>query len=267
MVIDFHTHAFPDALAPRAIPQLAARADIEPETDGTVSSLLSRMDEWGIDRAVICNIATNARQMDNVNRFADETNQTYGNRLTALWSVHPDAKSALATLERAKAAGVPGIKLHPDYMGYDFDDPVYDPILDLCSQLGLFVIIHAGFDVLSPEHIHATAVMIKKRLSEYPHLDLVAAHFGNNRHWDEAEHELVGSNVYFDTSLGCVYDLPRETARRMILAHDENRVLFGTDCPWSAGDRALRYLESLDLPSAYMDRILSGNAARLLHLE
>lgn len=147
MVIDFHTHAFPDALAPRAISQLAERADIKPETDGTVSSFLSRMDDWGIDRAVVCNIATNARQMDNVNRFADETNKTHGDRLTALWSVHPDAETALDTLEQAKAAGVPGIKLHPDYMGYDFDDPVYDPTLDLCSQLGLFIIIHAGFDV------------------------------------------------------------------------------------------------------------------------
>lgn len=266
MIIDFHTHAFPDALAPKAIPLLAERASIEPETDGTVSSLISRMDEWRIDRAVVCNIATNPRQMDNVNRFADETNLLHGDRLTALWSVHPDAPTSLETLERAKSAGVPGIKLHPDYMGYDFDHPVYDPILDFCEQLGLFVIIHAGFDVLSPEHVHATAPMIRKRLSEYPHLDLVAAHFGNNRYWADAERDLVGSNVYFDTSLGCVYDLPADAARRMILAHDEGHVLFGTDCPWSTGDSALRYLESLRLPSDRMDAILSGNAARLLHL-
>ena len=46
MLIDFHTHAFPDKLAPRAIGVLAERANMVPETNGTVSALLSRMEEW-----------------------------------------------------------------------------------------------------------------------------------------------------------------------------------------------------------------------------
>ena len=39
MLIDFHTHVFPDALAPRAIASLAAQAGETPSTDGTVAGL------------------------------------------------------------------------------------------------------------------------------------------------------------------------------------------------------------------------------------
>mgnify|MGYP006898698407 CR=1 FL=1 len=41
MLIDFHTHAFPDALAARAIPGLAhTGGGLIPLTDGTVSGLI-----------------------------------------------------------------------------------------------------------------------------------------------------------------------------------------------------------------------------------
>ena len=57
-VIDFHTHAFPDALADRAMGQLQARAGIRACLDGRVGSLLASMDRAGIDRSVVCCIAT-----------------------------------------------------------------------------------------------------------------------------------------------------------------------------------------------------------------
>lgn len=63
MVIDFHTHAFPDELAKKAIPKLAANGNIANVGDGTVRSLLAEMGRSGIDRAVILNIATNANGM------------------------------------------------------------------------------------------------------------------------------------------------------------------------------------------------------------
>ncbi|MBQ4111618.1 MAG: hypothetical protein IJD38_02360, partial [Clostridia bacterium] len=72
-IIDFHTHVFPDALAPRAIAQLtvnAAASGYTPLTDGTVAGLLDSMSKAGISRSVICNIATNPRQMKKVNDFA-----------------------------------------------------------------------------------------------------------------------------------------------------------------------------------------------------
>ena len=48
-IIDFHAHAFPDALAERAMPALEAEGDIRAALDGKVSSLLRSMDAAGID--------------------------------------------------------------------------------------------------------------------------------------------------------------------------------------------------------------------------
>jgi len=265
-MIDFHTHAFPDFLAVKAIPSLAARSGLTPETDGTVASLIKRMDEWGVSRAVICNIATNPKQQENVNLFAEETNRLYGDRITALFSVHPAHPEAVLTLEKAAVKGIPGVKLHPDYMGYDFNDPIWDPILETCERLGLFIIIHAGFDSYSPNHMHATPEMIKRRLEAFPHLRLIAAHFGSHKEWERVEDLLIGTNVYFDVSLGGAHGLSAVQAKRMILRHNPDRILFGSDCPWGSAEKTFSFLHSLGLPEDLEKKILSENAKQLLCL-
>ncbi|MBR5314982.1 MAG: hypothetical protein IKU45_06185, partial [Clostridia bacterium] len=71
MIIDFHTHCFPDALAAKAIPKLShAAGGLLPCTDGTLSGLRASMQDCGVDISVVMNISTNADQMRKVNDFA-----------------------------------------------------------------------------------------------------------------------------------------------------------------------------------------------------
>ena len=65
-IIDFHTHAFPDNLAERVVKMLAEEGGIGAHFDGKVSSLLSSMDSCGIEKSVICNIATKPSQFDTI---------------------------------------------------------------------------------------------------------------------------------------------------------------------------------------------------------
>ena len=74
MIIDFHTHCFPDALAPRAISSLAYSSALVPYTDGTVAGLRASMKENSITTSVVLNIATNAHQQAKVNDFAASIN-------------------------------------------------------------------------------------------------------------------------------------------------------------------------------------------------
>lgn len=141
MLIDFHTHAFPDKLAERALGTLAARVRMTPETNGSISGLLSCMEHCRVDLAVVCNIATNPRQMTNVNNFAIETLQTHKDRLTPLGSINPTSEGQAEEIERLHKAGLLGLKLHPDYMGFRIDDPIYDIIFDTAAQFGIFIII------------------------------------------------------------------------------------------------------------------------------
>ncbi len=266
MIIDFHTHAFPDKLAVKAMKTLQDIAGARGTTDGTVGGLIASMDDCGIDRSVICNIATNPGQQEHVNQFADDTNRSFGQRLSSLWSVHPCSPNIGETLEKAKSHGIKGIKIHPDYMGFRITDPAFDALFDACDQLGMFIVTHSGFDPYSPRTIHATSEMLKKRIEEHPRLTLIAAHFGCNGMWDEFEEDLIGSNIYFDTSLPLNPPFSREQARRMILHHDPNRILFGSDIPWATGSDAIRFIESLRLPDDLTDNIMCRNAQSLLRI-
>ena len=66
LVTDFHAHAFPNTLAERALEELEKRQSNEepgPCLDGTIADLLRSMDAAGIDRSVICSIATAPKQV------------------------------------------------------------------------------------------------------------------------------------------------------------------------------------------------------------
>lgn len=266
MLIDFHTHAFPDKLAERALGTLAAKVRMVPETNGSVQGLIEQMDHCGVDRSVVCNIATNAKQMINVNNFAIETLQTYGERLTPLGSINPQAERQSEEIERLRKAGIPGLKLHPDYMGFRIDDRIYDEIFDTAAALGMFIIIHAGFDVYSPGKVWAPPCAVRKRLERNPQTTLICAHFGGNMMWSEVEETLLGRNIYIDTSMGSVEGLSCEQASRMLGKHDSDRILFGSDCPWNNPGETFRYVDSLSVSDEIKEKIYYGNASALLRL-
>ena len=148
MVIDFHTHVFPDKIAPRAIEKLSdASGGLYPYTDGTADGLASRMRESGVDVSVVLSIATNAHQQKSVNDFAATLNAR--TEFVAFGSVHPTAPDALEELDRIASLGLRGVKLHPDYQGFDADDDKMIPIYKRISSLGLFTVFHAGVDLAS----------------------------------------------------------------------------------------------------------------------
>ena len=49
MIIDFHTHIFPDEIALKTIPALEKVSGIKAATDGTLTGLLQSMEQTGVD--------------------------------------------------------------------------------------------------------------------------------------------------------------------------------------------------------------------------
>lgn len=262
MIIDFHTHAFPDKLAPKAMSLLASRVDRAPTTDGTVSGLLALLDKNGIDRAVVANIATNPKQEYNVNNFAIET--LAEKRLYPLGSVHPDSPNIRAELLRLSEAGINGIKLHADYMEHDLDDDAFAVIFSTLCELDMFVLLHCGWDPVSPDHTHAAPDKIARVAERFPSLKIVCAHMGGTYNWDGVENLLAGKNLWLDTSLAASYGLSKEQAKRIIDKHGVDRILFASDTPWEESDKSIAYIESLGLTADEKDKIFSKNALKLL---
>ncbi len=261
MIIDFHTHTFPDEVAKKAIPKLTAASGLECQGDGTASNLISRMDEWGVDRAVVLNIATNPKQQTNVNNFAIELNKN--ERIYALGSLNPFSDNIKSEAKRLRDNGIRGIKIHPDYMGLPIDDEGYHEIFTACIENDLFAVTHSGWDFISPDLIHCTPGMLAKVIKKYPDLKLVAAHMGANKQWDEVEKLLIGKNIWFDTSLAPIFGLSKEQAERILKNHDSDKILFGSDFPWCSMKRELEYMGFLDISHELRRKIYSENALRL----
>ncbi len=266
MIIDFHTHCFPDALAPRAmgvLTQNASSLSITPTTDGTADGLIARMRTAGIDRAVVCNIATNAHQMHKVNDFALETLATRP-QLIPLGSLHPQGEDLEGELERLHKAGIRGIKIHPDYIRTELDASEFEFIFALCEAKNIFVITHAGLDPVSPDHLHCTPAMVRRVMDKFPKLKLVVAHGGGVSVEAETAELLGGQNVYMDTSLLTFRPDGQDVMRQILTAHDPDKLLFATDTPWSDNAEEITCIRKMKLGNTFEYKIFSGNAAMLL---
>ena len=284
MIIDFHTHTFPDRIASQALDKLKSASHTCPFTDGTVTGLQASMQKAGIDISLVMPVATNFRQVEHVNDASILINREAGH--TGIYSfgcMHPDFERPEEELTRLKSAGVMGIKLHPVYQGVDFDDARYLRILEACQKLELIVLIHAGDDIGFPGVQHASARMILNALRSTGPLKLVLAHMGGWRRWEEAASLLPGMGLYIDTSIsmGCLTPggdgypwqedelalMDDARALAVIRAFGADHTLFGSDSPWGGQAETLKALDRLELTEEEKKRILSSNALDLLGLK
>lgn len=261
MLIDFHTHAFPEKIAERAIEKLSfASGGLTPHTNGTFFDLKQLFKASKIDKAVVLSIATNAAQQKNVNDFAASIND--GEDIFAFGSVFPDAPDALYELERIKALGLKGVKLHPDYQHFSVDDEKMKPIYKKIGELGLITIFHAGQDYGFAPPYGATPEKIEKALSWFCS-PVVAAHFGGVGCGQEVLDRLCGKDIFFDTSFS-YGTMPKYYAQKIIETHGADKMLFGTDSPWHTAKMEMRLLESLEISHADWEKITHENAEKLL---
>jgi predicted TIM-barrel fold metal-dependent hydrolase len=261
MIIDFHTHCFPDALAERAIGALTARSKLKPEYDGTADGLTACMRKNGIGRAVVCNIATNAKQTQKVNDFAIAL-QGYA-ELVPFGSIHPLFPDFKAEIGRLKAAGIKGLKFHPDYQEYFVDEPAMLKVYEYAASLGMILLFHTGLDIGLRGVVRCTPDRMVNVVRALPNATIVAAHMGGYKYADITEEFLIGERLYFDTSSTLKY-LPKKQAERMIKNHGADRILFATDGPWFDAAKDIEYINALKLTAAEREAIFHGNAERLL---
>jgi predicted TIM-barrel fold metal-dependent hydrolase len=259
MILDTHTHAFPDSIAARAIARLEV-GNCKACHNGTISGLLRSMDAAGTDQSVICSIATKPEQFAPILRWSLSV---ASDRLIPLASIHPADPDAVARVREVRDSGLKGIKLHPYYQDFDLAAESMNPLYEAVSASGLIVIAHTGFDMAFPRDGRASPEKILSVTTRFPELRFVATHFGAWQDWAAVENCLIGKPLMMEISLA-LEDLPVEVARRMILAHSPDHLLFGTDSPWGEPSEALRRLLALNLDDGLLQKILWGNAARIL---
>lgn len=260
-IIDFHTHAFSDDLASRAMETLSSSCpDIPYYLDGTISALLKSMDKAGIEKSVICSIATKPKQFKPI---LDWSLAIQTDRIIPLASVHPADEERDEHIKEVKQAGLKGIKLHPFYQDFYIDEDLMLGYYEQVCRNDLILTMHTGYDIAFPYVRRAEPARIVNVMKKFPELKLITTHLGAWQMWDEVETEMIGKNIYIELSFALEY-LSEERAKTMLEKHPEDYLLFGTDSPWRDQQNTLNLLEKLNLNSRKMKKILAQNAKKLL---
>lgn len=268
MVIDFHTHIFPPAIAEKAINVLEDNVEkIQGERwkanlNGTIDDLLRSMEEYKIDLSVVLPIATNIHQSKTINEYAVKMNAI--DNIYSLGSLHPLQKDWEETLYDIKEKGLKGIKLHPEYQQFYIDSPESVRILKKCEELDLIVVLHAGGDIGVAPPVHCPPERLRRVLDyDIDGSKVIAGHLGGYTMWDDVEKYLVGTNVILDTAYTARF-IKREQFIRIVHDHGSKKIVFGTDSPWEIQGETVDYIKNLPISQEEKEDILHKTAERLL---
>lgn len=280
MIIDMHTHVFPDKIAAAVIDKLSHMSRARAFTDGSIHALIESMKNSGVDKSVVLPVATNTHQVEKVNDSAAALTEKFSVQgIISFACIHPDYENFRAELSRVKSLGLRGVKIHPIYQGVDIDDKKFLRILDRAAELGLIVVTHAGLDIGFPGVEHCSPKMIRRVVETIGDFKFILAHMGGWKNWNEVAEELAGTNVFIDTafSTGKIparSDFHWDAADLNLLGaagfmtlykiFGADKILFGTDSPWSSPAESIDFIQNLPLSDAEKNKILGGNAENLL---
>lgn len=268
MVIDFHTHIFPEKIAAKTVKALANRSGLTPFTTGDVFDLQREMTKSGTDISIALPVVTSPEQFSSITRFAAYINENFSGgdrKVISFGGIHPADADYKAHLRELKSLGFAGIKLHPDYQDTFIEDMRYYHIIEEASNLDMIVSVHAGIDIGMPYPVHCPVDQSLSLIKEVRPTKLVLAHLGGWKMWEDVYEKLCGENVWFDTAVAfgvCDDNL----FEKIVHAHGANKILFATDSPWSGQAESLAYLEKLALSAEEKEWIRYKSAKKLLNL-
>ncbi len=269
MIIDFHTHIFPDKIAKTVIDGLSSRSHNIPNTDGTADGLVKHMQQAGVDIAVTLPIVTKPSQFESIAKFAMCINQTYINqktRLVSFASIHPRCEDIKGKMKFIAESGFLGLKIHPDYQETFIDDDGYIEILKCAKEYDLIVVTHAGIDEgYAGFPVRCPPERVKRVIDKVGHSKFVLGHFGGNKLWEEVYESLAGNDVYFDTAF-TMQTIDNELFIKIVDKHGADRILFATDCPWRSMVEDIELVKNSNLNNDILDKIFYQNAKKLLKL-
>lgn len=258
---DTHAHIYPGKIAEKATASVGNFYHIDMLNLGVPHVLAEQGAKAGIDRFLVCSVATKVAQVRSINEFIERKCSEYP-QFVGLGAWHQDVEDIGGELDDIQARGLKGIKLHPDFQEFYIDDDRMIPFYQEANRRGLPILFHTGdsrTDFSSPRRLMNV-------LERIPDFTCIAAHLGGYTEWENARKELRGTNVYVDTS-SSLFALTAEQARRSIEHFGIEHTMFGTDFPMWDPTVELQRFFALELGEKENRSILYDNFARLFRLE
>jgi len=189
-------------------------------------------------------------------------------RLIPFCDINPHLFTDLGSELRHKVEveGFRGVKLYPTYQHYYLNDPRIYPLYQAAQDLKIPVLIHTGSSVFKGSRIkYGDPLHLDDVANDFPSLNLVMAHSGRGLWYDRAFFlSKLHANLYMEIS-----GLPPSKLMTYFpeLARNTDKVIFGSDWPGASEiKRNMEAISGLPLPAEGVEKILGGNAAKLLNL-
>lgn len=259
-VADAHAHIYPGKIAEKATDSVGDFYNIPMKNVGLPHVLAQRGEDAGIDRFLVCSVATKVEQVRSINLFIQEKCEKYPQFL-GLGAWHQGITDIEGEMDDIQRRGLRGIKLHPDFQKFYIDDEKMLPVYREANRRGLPVLFHTG----DSRTDFSTPRRLMNVLEKIPDFTCIAAHLGGYSEWEDARRELAGTNVYIDTS-SSLFMMPPEQARKSIEHFGVDHTMFGTDFPMWLPKEELERFFALGYGEEDNRKMLYGNFARLFQL-
>jgi uncharacterized protein len=277
MIIDFHTHLFPESICSGR--QCCCKSD--PAFDMLyrsptsrlvrVPELLAAMDENGVDQSVVFGFPWQDPELFKMhNDCIMEAVQKHPGRLIGFGCFDPSSSTAAQEAERCLDAGLAGIGELAFYRSGIEDESLAQmaPVMAVCRERGRPVLIHTNEPVGHnyPGKTPNTLAQIYRLIERFSENTIVLAHWGGGLFFFNLLKKEVKDrlkNVYFDTAASpYLYD--PAIYRIAIELVGVEKILFGSDYPLIEPQRYFKELDSLQLSTEQRAHICGLNAAHLL---
>jgi len=243
VIIDCHTHCYPDEVTRRPREWAEARAEahwaelVAPSDRKSIQDwagpdrFIAAMDAAGVDKSVLLgwywvNESTCRWHNEVIARWVRQAPE----RFIGFASILPNA-NVLDQLESAKALGLRGAgELHPGVQGFDSENPHWQAMADWCAAKGWPLNCHATSETGRdhPLSVPTPLADYVKMAENTPNLNLILAHCGGGLPLkDEIE---LPKNLYYDCSASPL--LYKSNPIREVIDHvGHQQVLYGSDYP------------------------------------
>jgi len=277
MIIDCHTHIFPDEIRKDRKPFCGRDRGFSSIYKNSktkiagVEDLIASMDEWGVERSVICGFPWSRADLCSLhNEYLMESASRYPNRLIVFISLLFSAPDwSERELDRGMKGGARGVGeiafYHQEMTSHDIES--MKPILTQMEKKSIPILLHTnerlghtypGKGTTPPERFY-------ELILSFPNLPILLAHWGGGLPFYELMPEVAKAmaNVYYDTAAS-----PFLYSKKIYAVVSEivgvKKILFGTDFPLISPRRYFQELEGSGLSGEDREKILGLNFLRLM---
>lgn len=236
----------------------------------SLDAIVDNLDRLGIELAVITGRdAETTYGSPSNNQEVLKFCQARPDKFKGFWGIDPHKKmAAVAEIEDAvKNKGMSGVSLDPYLAHLPPSEARFYPIYSKCCELSVPVIITMAppMDVPGAVLEYSRPADVDKVARDFPDLVIVMSHGGYPYAGEAVYTCLRNRNVYMDISeyeRAPMVNIYIEGIKSMI----PDKVLFASAHPFVEVSEALSAYKDFDLPPEILERVMHGNAERVLGL-